>query len=136
MRLPLGVGALAGCLVLTGACGGDDGPNAKRFDGDQKDVAAVIDDLQTAARDGEPGRICDDVFSPALAKSIERETRASCAKRVRQTLVSEKSTFKAEGVRLDGKSKAVVNVSDGNGTRNVLYMTKTGDGWRIARIAR
>ena len=136
MRLPLGAGALAGCLVLTGACGGGDGANAKRFDGDQQDVAAVIDDLQSAAREGKADTICEDVFSSGLTKAVERETGGSCEKRVRSTLVSKKTTLTADGVRLDGKEKAIVNVTDGRQNHNVLYLSKFDDGWRITRIAR
>ena len=136
MRLPLGLGAATGCLLLAGACGGDDGPNAKRFDGDQKDVAAVIDDLQSASRENEPERICDEVFASSLSKAIAKETGTSCPKRVEGLLVSKDATYKAEGVRMTGKDKAVVNVSDKAGSSSVLFMSKTDDGWRIARIAR
>lgn len=135
MRLPLGLGAVTGCLLLAGACGGEDGPNAKRFDGESKDIAAVIDDLQSAARAGEPERICDEVFARSLAKEIN-ETGTKCPERVRALLVSDKASFKVDGVRIDGKKKAIANVSDGSGNRSVLYMSETGDGWRIARIAR
>jgi hypothetical protein len=136
MRLPLGLAAATGCLLLAGACGGDDGPNAKRFDGENKDVAAVIDDLQSASRENEPERICKEVFAPALAKAIARETSSSCPKRVGELLVSEDATFKAGGVRMDGTEKAVVNVTDKAGNKSILYMAKTDDGWRIASIAR
>ena len=136
MRLPLGLGAATGCLLLAGACGGEDGPNAKRFDGESKDVAAVIDDLQAASREGDPERICDEVFAPSLSKAIRTETGTSCPKRVRALLVSKDATFKVEGVRMDGKKKAIANVSDKAGARSVLYMSETDDGWRIARIAR
>lgn len=137
MRTSLRLGAATGCLLVIGACGGgDDGPNAKRFDGDQKKIAAVIDDLQSAARDGEADRICDDVFTKELASTIKRETGVGCTARVKQQLVDKKATYKAEGVRLDGTDKAVVNVTDAGGTRSVLYMTRAGDDWRIAQIAR
>ena len=137
MRTSLRLAAATGGLLLIGACGGgDDGPNAKRFDGQQKDVAAVIDDLQSASRAGEPERICEEVFTKELASTIKRETGVECTKRVGQQLVDEKATYKAEGVRLDGDDRAVVNVTDAAGTRSVLYMTKAGDDWRIAQIAR
>ena len=137
MRLPLGLGAVTGCLVLVGACGGeDDGPNAKRFDGKSKDVAAVIDDLQSAARSGEPERVCDDVFAPQLRATIERETGKSCAQRVRQQIMAKDATFKAGRVKVDGDDSAVVSVTDGNGNRSVLYLSKSDDDWRIVQIAR
>lgn len=137
MRTTLRLGAATGCLLLIGACGGgDEGPNAKRFEDQQKDVAAVIDDLQSAARAGDAKRICEDVFTKDLAKTIKTETGVACTKRVEQQLVDEKAKYTAKGVRLDGKKKAVVNVTDAGGTQSVLYMTKAGDDWRIAQIAR
>lgn len=136
MRLPLGLGAAAGCLLLAGACGGDDGPNAKRFDGEKKDVAAVIDELQTAARDDKPGRICDEIFASQLRALIERETGESCADRMRAQIINEEAKFTARRVKLDGKNKAIVNVTDGAGNRSVLYMAKTDGEWRVVQIAR
>ena len=136
MRLPLGLGAAAGCLLLAGACGGDEGPNAKRYDGDKKDVAAVIDDLQQAARDDKPKVICDEVFASQLRALIERETGESCADRMRAQIISEEAKFTARRVKLDGKSKAIVNVTDGAGNRSVVYMAKSDGEWRIVQLAR
>ena len=135
MRLPLGLGAATGCLLLAGACGGDNGPNAKRFDGDKKDVAAVIDDLQSAARDGKPGDICKKLFTAQLRTTIERETKTSCSARIKQQVVTDDAKFKATKVRLDTEDSAIVNVVDGNGNKSVLYLTRDDDNWRIGQIA-
>src|SRR4051794_15796783 len=61
--------ALAG-LAMAG-CGGD-GPNAKRFSGESKDVAAVVDRVQEYAHDGDAAKICDDLLTPQLARFIAK----------------------------------------------------------------
>ena len=135
MRRTLGLGTLAGCLLLAGACGGDDGPNAKRFEGDKKDVAAVIDDLQSFARDGKADEICEEVFTAQLRATIKRETKTACSARVEKQIVNDKATFKLDKVRIDSKDTAVANVTDGSGTKSVLYLAKDDDKWRIGQIA-
>jgi hypothetical protein len=139
MRLRQGTVALAASAALvaaSGCGGGKDGPNAKRYEGADKDVAAVIDEMQAASRDGDPGKICEDVFASKLTKSVEQQSGGSCEDRIRRQLVADDATFKVRRIRRRGDDKAVVNIVSNRGGASVLYLEKDGGDWRITDIAR
>ena len=129
------VGLAAACVAAMSACGGEDGANAKRYEGDQKEVAAAIDDLQSAAREGDGEKICDDLFGKKLRADIAQQTGESCEARVKEQFAAKETTLTVKQVRMRGEKSAVVNVTDQEGSTSVLYL-EDDDGWRLVRIAR
>lgn len=128
------VGALVGVSLVIGCGGGDDkSTNADRFEGDDRDVAVVIDDFAEAGRDGDGTRVCDEIFDESLKRNIEREAKQSCASEVQDNLPKDKYELDVDTIEIKGKS-ATVTVTDQDDNKSVLVMTKTGDDWRIFRV--
>ena len=119
--------------VAIGACGGDEGDNAAKFEGDEKDVAAVVDDLQAASRDEDAGAICDDIFTDKLAGEISVESGKPCAEQVKEQLFKEDATITVQDLTVQG-DKATATVQEKDGTRSKLALVKQGEEWRLDDI--
>jgi hypothetical protein len=127
-RRPALLLALAGAALL--GCGSDDSP---KFEGEKADVAAVIDNLGEAARDGDGAAICNDLFTSNLRISVARASRQSCASEVTEKIVSKDTKFEIEDVSVVG-ARATARVKDQKDRTSALLLEKSGDEWRIARI--
>jgi hypothetical protein len=123
--------ALAAVAALAG-CGDDDGPNAKKFDGESKEVAAVVDRLLFASRSADTQEICGEILSTELAERLARESE-SCAARVEADFVSEDAEFLAEQIDVEG-DVAAAQVAQQDGSRYLLRFEREDGDWRIARI--
>jgi hypothetical protein len=133
MRLrAFGFGTLVVVCAALGACGGDKGANEKRFDGDSADVAAVVDRLQTYARDGDGSKICSDLMTPQLSRFIAASFNTSCAKRVADQL-GDKTTITVRRLQVDGPL-ASATVVEANRTFTGMAFVKRDGKWRISRI--
>ena len=135
-RRPIAALAAAGVLVLAGCGGGDDkpaeGPNAQRYSGDKKDVAAVIDRLTRAARTGDTREICENIFSPTYTQRVISETQ-TCQGTVKANIVSPAASFSADAVTVQGE-RAAVKVHDQEKRVSLLSMERQAGDWRITRI--
>ena len=122
-------------LILTACGGGDDGGrNASRFDGDKKDVAAVVDRLETASRDGEAATICEDIFSLELQRLVtSQEPDGGCEARVKREQVNEKARIDVQSVDVSGE-KATASVREQDGDAITLNFVKSDGDWRILSI--
>jgi hypothetical protein len=126
--------ALIGVALAAGCGGGDDEEsNADRFEGDEAEVAAVIDDFSEAGRDGDGDRVCSEIFDTALAKNVEREAKQSCATEVNENLPEGDYDLTANSIEVKGNAATAV-VSDQDENKSVLYFTKKGDDWRVFRV--
>ena len=131
----LAVGVVAAAAV--GACGGDDDEgDGTRVPAGQRAILSTVEQLQAASRRGDAGRICEDIFTKALANSIRRASDHSCAAEVRQTLVSPDARLSvARGMRIKG-SRATATVREQDGQTSRVFFVQDGDAWRIERITR
>jgi hypothetical protein len=128
--------ALCAAALPLVACGGDEGENEKRYDGELKEVAAVVDAFQVASREGDARRICEQLFSDELAQTVTSQG-GSCVGRVRRTVVDKEAELRLESLRKDGERQAVGRLVDQKGRRSVLYFARTrDDAWVITNIAR
>jgi hypothetical protein len=118
--------------LALGGCGEDEGPNAKKFDGEGKDVAAVVDRLMEASRGGDTQVICGEIFSVELSQRLARES-GSCTARVESDLVAEDAEFLAEQIDVEG-DVAAAQVAQQDGGRFLLRFEREEGGWRISRI--
>lgn len=116
-----------------GACGGDAGPNEKRFDGDSADVAAVVDQLQDYARDGDGSKICSDLMTPQLARFISSSFETSCARRVAGQLGSDGTTITVRRVSVQGPVASATVVEADRNVTGMAFVKRDGE-WRISRI--
>jgi hypothetical protein len=133
MRLrAIGFGTLVLVCTALGACGGGNGANEKRFDGDSADVAAVVDRLQTYARDGDGSKICSDLLTPQLSQFIATSFNSSCAKRVADQLGA-KTTITVRRLHVDGPLASATVVEANRNVTGMAFIKRDGE-WRISRI--
>src|SRR5215208_605297 len=116
-------------LALAGPLGGCGGTNERQparqeppvppIAPQQRAVLRTIDDLQTASRRSDGGRICSQLFTPRLAQSVKAERRRPCPKAVGEVLPP-KSTFSVrQGIRITG-ARAMATIVDQSGKTSAL----------------
>ena len=135
-----GTSALAVLLAaaaLLGCGGSDDAPRTApqpAVGGDQRGILATIDELQTASRSGDGRKICAEVFTAQLARSIARASKRSCSREVREKLFrADESISVQRSVTVVG-SKATAVIREQNGDVSTLHMLRQAGRWRIDRI--
>jgi len=135
MRLPLVLVALLAALLLA-ACG-ETGDSAGDFEGTEADVAQVVEDLQTAAQEDEPDRVCRNLLASSFVQQL-REARVDCREAVALAL-NDADGFDLEvnDVTVNG-DRATARVASGTGEsaeQGTLRFVREGDNWRIADLA-
>jgi hypothetical protein len=134
MRLrAIGFGVLVLLCAALGACGGDKGANEKRFDGDSADVAAVVDRLQSYAREGDGSKICSELLTARLSQFIASSFKASCAQRVTDQLGSKGATITVRRLSVDGPIASATVVEANRNVTGMAFVKSDGE-WRISRI--
>jgi hypothetical protein len=123
--------AVAVAVVLVGRGSGSDDNAAS----DQDAVRQVMTDLQTASRDGDGERICNQIFTPKLSNAITRSSASgSCAAEVKANLFSPKTTIEIENVDVPDESNATVTVKEANGNTSTVFLVKQSGRWRIRSV--
>jgi hypothetical protein len=129
------VGALAAVATALASCGGSDGPKpAPGVSDDQRAILSTVDSLQTASRQGDAARICNELFTPSLAQSIRRASRHSCQAEVRDTLTSPDAQLSVSRKIAVKGDRASAVVREQNGNASTVAFAKADDRWRIERI--
>ena len=126
------------CLLALAAAGcGGGASSAGDFDGEQRDVAEVVEDLQQAASDDEPRTICDQI----LAQSLRRQT-PDCPKAVDDALkdadLYELEVTKIEPAQITASTRtATATVESGRDGDQVEKFTlvREGRAWKISALA-
>jgi hypothetical protein len=128
------------CLALlvastlgAGCGGGDEGANEKRFDGDSKDVAAVVDRLQAYAREGDGPKICSELMTFQLARYIATSFDTACGKRVNDQLGGDATTITIRRLRVDGPLASATVAEENRNVTGMAFVKHDGE-WRISRI--
>jgi hypothetical protein len=123
--------AVAVAVVLVGrGQGGNDATGS-----DQDAVRQVMTDLQTASREGDGQRICDQIFTPKLSNSVTRSsTSGSCAAEVKAKLFSPNTKIQIENVTVPDESNATVTVKEANGNTSTVFLVKQSGRWRIRSV--
>lgn len=143
--------AIPGCAIsltaalLAAGCGGSDEPGTTKpastqppppaLQGGEHGVLATIDELQRASSEGKSSKICRDLFTADLRRSIEAASKRTCATEVRTRLFDSKTSISVErNIQIDGtKAKAVILEPDGR--TSTLQLLRQGDAWRIDRVS-
>ena len=125
--------ALLAMAFAIGCGGDDDDTNADRYDGEEAEVAGLVDDFAEAGRDGDGERICDQIFAEALAANVEKEASQSCATEVEENLPEGDYELEVDSVDVNG-DEATVAVTDQDDNKSVLQIVKIDSDWRILRV--
>ena len=130
MRRPMPlIALLLAVLALSGCTAANQNTSAGSFEGAEKDVAQVVDDLK-ASRD--PEEICSRIFTDAFAKSLEADGH-DCVDEVQATIRDTANTdMDVDDVTVTG-DRATAKVSQGEDTAT-FELEKTRDGWQISSL--
>jgi hypothetical protein len=121
----LAIAALGGC----GIGGGDDG------DSDRDAVEQVMSDLQTASREGDGERICNQIFTPKLSTSVTKSSASgSCANEVEDKLFSPATEIEVQNIDVPDESNATATVKEANGNTSTVFLVKQSGRWRIRSV--
>lgn len=123
----------ATCALLVAACGGGGGENEGRYDGAEAEVAKVVDQLQSAGRESDGDRICEDLFTENLSISVQRASKRPCPEEVTSNISGEDTTFEVSDIKINGKNATAELVDEKDRRSSVLFQQEGGE-WRIARI--
>jgi hypothetical protein len=120
-------------LVALAAAGcGAPASSTNDFKGDEKQVAQVVEDLQDAASQDEPKRVCDDILSPKLTQSLGDKCRDAVEAGFDDADTSE---LIVDSVRVTGTTaRAQVFVGADEERKELMTFEKTGDDWKIASL--
>lgn len=129
-------GAVAAAATALASCGGSDNakPAPAAVSDDQRAILSTVDTLQTASRQDDAARICNDLFTPSLAQSIRRASRHSCQAEVRDTLTSPDAQLSVSRKIAVKGDRATATVREQDGDTSTVAFAKVDDRWRIERI--
>ena len=129
MRRPPLIALLLAALALPGCTAADQHASAGSFEGAERDVAQVIDDLK-AARD--PEEVCSRLFTDAFAKSLEADGH-DCVDEVQATIRDTANTdMDVDDVTVTG-DRATAKVSQDKATAT-FELERSGDTWQISSL--
>lgn len=122
-------------IASLAACGGgdDENSNADRFEGAEKQVATVVDDLQSASREADTKTICREIFTAAQATRIASDAGMSCESKAKQEIAVPDETIEVQGLIVDGQT-ATARVKEQTGKVSTLAFVKSDGAWRIDQI--
>jgi hypothetical protein len=102
---------------------------------DQDAVEQVLSDLQTASREGDGERICNQIFTPKLSNLVTNSSQSgSCATEVRENLFSQDAKFEVQSVDVPDESNATAVVKEANGNTSTVFLVKQSGRWRIRSV--
>jgi len=130
----LALAALATLLIAAGCApqSSSSSKNTTKFQGAQKDVAQAVDDLESAANDGDGAKICNDLISSAFRQKLA--AHGACASVVKEAIKDADSVgMKVDQVRISGDTAtARVTYETGKKDRTgTIPLVREGGGWRI-----
>jgi hypothetical protein len=136
-RPALAVAALAaalaaGCSPTTSTSSN----STSKFRGDQRQAAQTIEDLESAANDGNETKICRDLLSRSLAGRMARNG-AACAQTVEAAVKDADSVgMTVEQVRINGdRATARVTLERGDKDRVAnIQLVREGGRWKISAL--
>jgi outer membrane PBP1 activator LpoA protein len=125
---------LLAALVLA-ACGSAGTDSSTKFQGDQREVASTIEDLQSAASADDPSKICRSLLARTLLDRIG--TGPQCQKVVETAIdAADTNELDVKSVSVTGTS-ATARVTSGKGdgaTTRTVHLEREGSNWKIAAL--
>jgi hypothetical protein len=134
-----GLAVVTAFAALAGCGGSDEKPATAKtpsasVSGNQRSILATVDALQTASRKGDGQKVCAELFTPQLAKSVEAAANRSCAQEVRRSMFTPDAELSV-GRNIDvtgDRGTAVIQEQNGNVSK--LSFVKQSGQWRIDRV--
>jgi len=122
-------------LVATG-CGAAPRDSSEDFKGDERAVAAVVEDLEATARDNDPDKVCSKLLTDSLLAAIKAQG-TKCTTGIKEGFEDADSfDVKVEEVTISGRS-ATAKVVSGRGSTektDTMQLERDGTVWKIASL--
>jgi len=133
MRTPLAVCVLA--LVLS-ACGAAPRDSAQDFSGTERDVAATVEGLESAAREDNSDELCTQLLSDRLRAAVKEEgiNCVTAAKRAFEDADSLDLTVDDVSVSGNTATANVTSRAGSNTKTDTLELEKVGAVWKILTL--
>ena len=119
-------------LALVAAGCGASNDSATEFEGAQRDVARAIEDLEEAAQEDDPGRICKAL----LAQDVVTRLGADCEQRIQEALDQTDSfALTVESVRVSGTTaRARVETGVDEEQIEVVELVREDEAWKLSGL--
>jgi hypothetical protein len=136
-------GIVLGCLwlvliaivVVLAVTGSFDDSNAARFRGERKQVARVVDDVESGLSDNDGGRVCNRLFTERWAALVSRGAGKSCVAYVDSVESGRRQAhLDVKSLTISGDS-ATARIDEG-GAHETWRFVRTAGGWRVDEIRR
>jgi hypothetical protein len=118
------------------ACGAEPRDSAKEFTGDERAVAAAVEDLESAARDNDTDAVCTKLFAQRLLSTLKQQG-TDCATAVEDAFQdADAMEITVDEVTISGDT-ARAKVTSGTGSSkkaDTLELEKVGAAWRISSL--
>lgn len=118
------------------ACGAESRDSAEEFTGDERAVAAAVEDLESAARDDDSEAVCTKLLAESLLTRLEQQG-TNCRSAVKDAFKDADSLdLTVDDVTISGQS-ATAKVTSGTGANeqtDTLELEKVGAAWRISSL--
>ena len=123
---------LAAAGLATG-CGAAGSNSTTGFTGVKKDVAQTVEDLESAARSSDEGKICRDLLATTLIDTLRTADHKSCNSAISDAL-DDADTFDltVKTVTVTGTNATAVVDSKRRSTNDTFKLEKVGTRWKIA----
>jgi hypothetical protein len=127
--------ALVAALTLA-ACGGAGSDSSSDFEGEQREVASAVEDLQSAASDEDASEICRTLLAQSLLQEL-RSNGVECTTAVKKALDAADTTdLDVQSVQVNGTT-ATARVESGSGdsaTTRDVRLAREGRNWKISAL--
>jgi hypothetical protein len=134
VRAPAVVLALIAAATLA-ACGSAGTDSSSDFEGEEREVASVVEELQTAAADDDASEICRELLAPALIEQLGSQD--DCQKAVTTVIDATDTTeLDVQSVDVSG-TNATARVESGSGdnaTTRTVRLVRDGRNWKISAL--
>jgi polyhydroxyalkanoate synthesis regulator phasin len=129
------VGLLATAALALGGCGAATrSSSSSKFQGEQEQVAKVVDDLASDGRRKNASKICSDLLAPSLVAQI-RTAGSDCEQEMKKAIDdADDFDLAVQTVRVTGK-RAQARVRQGDhGPVATFSFVKANGGWRATSL--
>ena len=127
---------LALLAALTFASCASSSDSSSDFEGDQREAASAVEDLQSAAHDDDASEICRTLLAKSLLDEI-KSRGLECTTAVEKALDAADTTeLDVKSVQVSGTT-ATALVESGSGdsaTTRTVRLTREGRNWKIASL--
>ncbi len=126
---------LAAAVLVLGGCGTQQDSAEVEFEGAEAEVEQVVEDLQSAAQQGDAEELCSRILAPALVGELAAGS-SECVDEMEKA-VGDVNDFDLEvtGVTISG-TDARAQVRQGEDGRTAVFeLAREGEGWRVTSLA-